>query len=161
MNTTENTTITIKRTLNLPLDNVWKAFSEAESFKIWWGPNDYNCPECKMDFKVGGTYLACMQSIKTGEKIWSTGTFLAIEDHRKIIYTDSFADSEGNKVPASFYKMPGEWPLELIVTLELENVNGKTHLSLLHEGISEEMHSECIIGWQQSLDKLEQTLKWT
>ena len=160
MNTTENKTITIKRTLNLPLENVWRAFTEAESFKKWWGPHDFICPECEMDFKVGGTYLACMQSKKSGEKVWSAGTFLSIDDHKKIVYTDSFADAEGNKVPASYYKMPGEWPMELLVTLELHEVEGRTQILIEHEGISEEMHSECIIGWQQSLDKLEDIFKW-
>ncbi|WP_284653061.1 SRPBCC family protein [Flavobacterium terrisoli] len=159
MITTENKTISIERTLNLPLANVWKAFSEADSFKKWWGPNDYFCPECTIDFKIGGKYLACMESKKNGEKIWSTGSFLEINDYRKIVYTDCFADSEGNKVPASYYKMPGEWPLELIATVELEAVDDRTHISLVHEGIPEDMHSECIAGWEQSLDKLEENVK--
>lgn len=155
MITTENKVISIKRTLNLPLATVWKAFTEADSFKKWWGPHDFTCPECTIDFKVGGTYLACMQSKETGDKVWSAGSFLEIKDHKKIVYTDSFADSKGNKVPALFYKMPGEWPLELIVTLELEEIDDRTHISLVHEGIPEDMQSECITGWQQSLDKLE------
>ena len=32
-------TITIKRTFNLPLTTVWKAWTEPESFKKWWGPD--------------------------------------------------------------------------------------------------------------------------
>jgi uncharacterized protein YndB with AHSA1/START domain len=154
MITTEKNIISIKRTLDLPLDSVWKAWTEAESFKQWWGPSDYTCPHCKIDFKVGGHYLACMQS-KNGDNVWSTGSFLEIEDHKKIVYTDSFADSKGNKVPASTYGIKGEWPLELIVTIELEEVNGKTDMLLTHEGISEAMHVDCISGWNQSLDKME------
>lgn len=29
-------TISIKRTVNLPLSTVWKAWTEPESFKKWW-----------------------------------------------------------------------------------------------------------------------------
>ncbi len=45
--------------------------------------------------------------------------------------------------------------LELLVTVGFEDANGKTNLSLKHEGIPEKMYDECIAGWQQCLDKLE------
>ncbi len=31
-------TVNIKRTFDLPLETVWKAWSEPESLKKWWGP---------------------------------------------------------------------------------------------------------------------------
>lgn len=158
MITTENKTLTIKRTFNLPLNKVWKAFSEAESCKKWWGPKDFTCPDCTIDFKQGGKYLMSMQG-PDGKKIWSTGIFKEIIDHQKIVYTDSFADINGNVVPAVYYKMPGEWPLELFVTIELQEVDGKTNLSLLHDGIPEEMQKDTMEGWQQSFDKLESFIK--
>lgn len=146
-------TISIKRTFNLPLNTVWKAWSEPESFKKWWGPKEYTCPDCTIDFKVGGKFLASMQG-EDGKKIWSTGTYKEIIPQKKIVVTDSFADSTGKIVPASFYNMP-EMELELLVTVEFEEVDGKTNLSLQHVGISPEMYDECIKGWQSSLDKFE------
>ena len=53
---------------------------------------------------------------------------------KKIISTDSFADSEGNVVPASQYGIGGDWPLELIVTVMFEEKDGKTKLTLQHQG---------------------------
>lgn len=158
MITTENKIISIKRTINLPLSMVWKAWTEPEFFKKWWGPNDYTCPHCTIDFKPGGKYLNSMRG-PDGKEIWSTGVYQEIVFLKKIVYTDSFADSEGDVVPASDYNMPGEWPLELKVTLEFESTAGKTNLSLKHEGIPVEIYDDCITGWQQSLDKLENNLK--
>ena len=150
-------TICIKRTFNLPLNSVWKAFTEAESFKKWWGPEEYTCPDCSIDFRVGGKYLASMQGAD-GKKIWSTGTYKEIVPHKKIVTTDSFADSNGNIVPASDYNMPGEWS-EAMVTTEFEEVDGKTNLSLLHAGLPAEISDECIKGWQSSFDKLERNIE--
>lgn len=62
-------------------------------------------------------------------------------------------------MPASYYNMPGEWPMESKVTLTFEDVNGKTKMTLNHEGIPGEMYDDCVSGWQQSLDKLENNLK--
>lgn len=150
-------TINIKRTLNLPLTTVWRAWSEPESFKKWWGPKEYTCPDCSIDFKVGGKFLASMQG-EDGKKIWSTGTYKEIIPQKKIVVTDSFADSKGNIVPASDYKMP-DMELELLVTVEFEVVEGKTNLSLQHEGLATEIADECIKGWQSSFDKLETNFK--
>ena len=151
-------TITIKRTFNLPLSAVWKAWTEPESMKKWWGPKEYTCPDCSIDFRVGGKFLASMQGAD-GKKIWSTGTYKEIVPLKKIVNTDSFADSTGNIVPASYYKMSGDWGLELLVTTEFEEVDGKTNLSLQHAGLPVELSDECMQGWQSSFDKLESNMK--
>jgi uncharacterized protein YndB with AHSA1/START domain len=151
-------TISVKRTFNLPLNKVWKAWTEPESFKKWWGPKEYTCPDCTIDFKVGGKYLNSMQGAD-GKKIWSTGTYKEIIPLKKIVYTDSFADSKGNVVPASVYNMSGDWAMELLVTVEFEETAGKTDMTLKHTGLPPEMTDDCMKGWQSSCDKLESNLK--
>ncbi len=151
-------TITVKRTFNLPLTTVWSAWTEPESMKKWWGPQEYTCPDCAIDFKVGGKYLVSMQAAD-GKKIWSTGTYKEIVPLKKIVNTDSFADSNGTIVPASYYKMEGDWDMELQVTTVFEEVGGKTNISLQHAGLPAEISEECIKGWQSSFDKLEKHFK--
>jgi len=150
-------TIFIKRTFNLPLYKVWEAWTVPEVFIKWWGPEGYTCPYCNIDFKPGGKYLAAMRSPE-GQDIWSTGSYKEIIPNKKIVYTDSFANSEGNIVPSSYYKMP-PMPLELRVTVELEEVNGKTIMSLTHVSLPEDMYDDCIKGWQSSFDKIEKNVK--
>ena len=94
-----------------------------------------------------------------GNEIWSTGIYEEIIPMKKIVFTDSFADSKGNKVPASFYKMPGEWDLELMVTVEFKEVDGKTNMLLQHAGLPVEISDDCIKGWQSSFDKLERNIE--
>ena len=150
--------IVIDRVFNLPLNKVWKAWSEPEGFKKWWGPEDYTCPTSEVDFRVGGKYLHCMRS-SNGEEFWSTGVYKEIIPYKKQVYTDSFSDEEGNVIPASAYNMPGDWPTELQVTLTFEEGGEKTRLKLQHEGIPDEMRDDCIKGWNESLDKLERNIK--
>jgi uncharacterized protein YndB with AHSA1/START domain len=78
---------------------------------------------------------------------------------KKLVITDSFSDSKGNITSASEHGLPGEWPRELLITYELEEADGATKLKLTHEGIPEEMHDECVKGWNESLDKLAQNIK--
>jgi uncharacterized protein YndB with AHSA1/START domain len=150
-------TITIQRVFNLPVADVWKAWTDPESFKKWWGPATYSCPSCRIDLKEGGSYLYCMRSAG-GKDIWGTGIYEEIIPQKKLVYTDSFADSDGNVVSSSYYDMP-EMPLEVLVTVEFEEVAGKTTMVLQHNGLPEEMADECIKGWQSSFDKLEANVK--
>ena len=150
----EITMIYITQIFNAPLNKVWKAWTEQESVKKWWGPNNFTTPVAKIDLKEGGTYLNSMRSPE-GEDIWSTGVYKEIVPMKKIISTDSFADSEGNVVPASQYGIGGDWPLELIVTVMFEEKDGKTKLTLQHQGFPDrENRDSAEAGWKESFTKL-------
>ena len=147
--------IIIDRVFNLPVSKLWQAWTEPESLKKWFGPKDYTCPYCSIDLKAGGKYLNCMRSLN-GEEIWSTGIYQEIIPDKKLVYTDSFSDDKGNVIPASDLNMPGDWPLECQVTVTFEETGGKTTMHLQHEGIPAAMHEQCIIGWNQCFDKIEE-----
>lgn len=146
--------IIITRTFDAPRERVWKAWTDPAQFNSWWGPKDFTSPASTIDLRVGGRYLNCMRSPR-GEEFWSTGVYREIVPLERIVCTDSFADEKGNIVPASHYGMSGDWPLELLVTVTLEEVNGKTKMTLRHEGIpSGEMSENTQAGWNESFDKL-------
>ena len=149
--------IIIQRVFALPASKVWQAWTEPEQAKKWWGPKDFTCPHSKIEARKGGKYLNCMRSSK-GEEFWSTGVVEEFIPETKLVLTDRFSDAEGNKLPASAYNMPGEWPDELLITVELEEADGATKMRLVHEGVPDEMRDECIKGWNESFDKLEENM---
>lgn len=147
----------IERTFNAPRQLVWQTWTEPEKIKQWWGPTNYTAPVCKVDFRVGGGYLYCMRSTE-GINFWSKGTYLEINTPSKIVVTDSFSDENGNIFTASELGFPGDWPLELVVTITLDEANGKTFLKLHHEGIPGEFQWMTEAGWIEALDKFEKAL---
>ncbi|MFN2399714.1 MAG: SRPBCC domain-containing protein [Gemmatimonadaceae bacterium] len=48
--------LVIKRILDAPRDLVWKAFSERDRAKQWWGPKDFTVPVLEMDPRPGGAW---------------------------------------------------------------------------------------------------------
>lgn len=118
------------------------------------GAKYFTAPIGNLDLRVGGKYLSCMRG-PDGRDYWSTGVYREIIPLEKLVMTDSFADEKGNVVPASHYGMAGEFPLELLVTLILEDIAGKTKMILKHEGIPAGMMRELTeTGWSESFDKL-------
>ena len=149
--------IVINRVFNLPVSVVWLAWTDAEYFKKWWGPRGFTCPSSKMEARVGGKYLNCMRG-PDGKEYWSTGVVKELIPERKLVVTDSFSDDKGNIKPASEYGMPGDWPKELLITVYLEEADGATKMKLKHLGIPGEMREDCIKGWNESFDKLEENI---
>src|SRR5690242_11086080 len=134
-----------------------RALTNAEEFKKWWGPEGYSCPSSNIDARVGGKYFNCMRS-PDGRENWSIGTVKKLVPEKTLVVTDSFADERGNIINASELGMPGNWPREALITFELEEADGATKLKLLHEGIPDEAHDDCVEGWNQCFDKLEKNI---
>ena len=149
--------IVINRVFNLPVSVVWLAWTDGEYFKKWWGPKDFTCPSSKMEAKVGGKYLNCMRG-PDGKEYWSTGEVKELIPERKLVVTDSFSDEKGNIKSAAEYGMPGDWPKELLITVYLEEADGATKMKLRHQGVPDEMREDCIKGWNESFDKLEENI---
>jgi uncharacterized protein YndB with AHSA1/START domain len=108
---------------------------------------------------VGGKYLFCMRS-SDGKDIWSTGVYREIVPLERIVCTDCFADEHGNVVPATHYGMTDDIPLEMLVTITLEDQGGKTKMTLKHAGLPAGEHTKrANQGWNESFDKLAESLK--
>ena len=151
--------LVITRVFDAPRELVWKAWTEPERFMQWWGPKGFTSPVCKIDLRVGGKYLNCMRSPE-GKDYWSTGVYREVVEPERIVCTDSFADAEGNVVPATHYGMSPDSPLEMLVRVTFEEHEGKTKLTLQHVGIpAGEMSELTGAGWNESFDKLAESLK--
>lgn len=80
---------------------------------------------------------------------------------QRILLADSFADKKGNIVPATYYGMNPKMPLEMQIIITFEDTaDGKTKMTLIHEGIPAGEDSEgAKVGWNTSFDKFEEMLK--
>ncbi len=150
--------LVITRTFDAPIARVWKAWTDPAMLAKWWGPKGFTAPVVTMDFRVGGKYHFCMRSAD-GQDFWSTGTYKEIVPLRKIVCSDSFADADGNVVPASYYGMKEDIPEELLITVEFTEENGKTTMTLTHLGLPlGEMSEMASTGWSEFFDKLVEAL---
>jgi uncharacterized protein YndB with AHSA1/START domain len=153
--TVEENVLVITRVFNAPRTMVWKAWTDTEMMKKWWGPKDFSAPYSVIYLRKGGKYLNCMKA-PDGKEYWSTGIYKEVVEHEKLVLTDSFADEKGNVVPASFYGMGNDFPLEMLITITLEDIDGKTKMTLRHEGMpAGTMKDMTGTGWNESFDKLD------
>ena len=152
--------IVISRTIDAPRDVVFRAWTEPDRVSRWWGPKGFTSPINKIDLRVGGKYLTSMRS-PDGHMFWSTGVYKEIVPNERLVLTDSFADEKGNIVPASYYGMTGEFPLESTIVITFEEHEGKTKMTMTYpdiKGIADEHRRNMMQGWNEQFDKLEADL---
>ena len=151
--------LTITRVFDAPVERVWKAWTDAESLKHWWGPKEWGAPVLRMDLRVGGRWTMAMRG-PDGKDIWGTGVYREIVPLQKLVITDSFADETGKVVPATHYGMSADFPLEMLITVTFEKLGpNKTRMTLRHAGMPAGPDMEgANQGWSESFDKLAEYL---
>lgn len=155
-NTVSQDAIVIERIFDAPVELVWQMWTSPEHFKNWYGPQGFTVPVAEMDVRVGGKHLFCMemQTPDGSVKIWSTGEYTEIIPNKRLVYTDSMADEHGNVVapPTAEGGNPPQ-PAATTVTVELEDLGGRTKMTMTHAGIpaGAERASD---GWGQAFAKL-------
>ncbi len=155
--TAAEATVQITRVFDAPRELVWQAWTQPERVMRWWGPKGYTTPFCKMDVRPGGVSHYCMRSPE-GQDYWSKGVYQEVVEPEKLVVIDTFSDSAGNVVPASYYGMEGDWPVEMLITAIFEEIDGQTKLTLQHSGIPPGEKEMCVEGWSESFDKLDEYL---
>jgi uncharacterized protein YndB with AHSA1/START domain len=148
--------IAITRVIEAPREHVWKAWTDPESFKAWWGPKRFTVTLCKMDLRVGGVYLTCMRS-PDGTDYRGTGTYREIVPNTKIVMTDNFADESGNIVPASYYGKDTDSQAGMLMTVALRDSGGSTAIAICYSGLKAgNERDRTYIALNESLDKLDE-----
>lgn len=144
--------VVLERTFDAPPALVWRLWTEPDHFRAWYGPGGAEVPEAVMDVRVGGQRRISMTANDGAMRMWFTGEYREVVEHRRLVYTESMADEHGNVLSPSELGMPGDHPTTTEVTIELEDLGGSTRLVLTHAGLPAD--SPGAVGWAIALDKL-------
>jgi uncharacterized protein YndB with AHSA1/START domain len=146
--------VVIERSFDAPVDLIWQMWTEPEHFKAWYGPTGSTIPVAEMDVRVGGSRLVGMEvQTPAGQmQMWFTGEYREVVPNKRLVFTESMADADGNVVSPSDMGMPEGHPTTTEVTVVLEDVGGRTNMVMTHAGIPAD--SPGAVGWTMAFDKL-------
>lgn len=116
----------ISRTFEAPRESVWKAWTERERLKQWFGPKGSTMPEVKMDFRPGGTCHSCLRS-PDGREMWGKFIYREIVVPERLVYVQHFSDRAGG---ITRHPLSPTWPQQMLTTVTFADQNGKTLLTV-------------------------------
>jgi uncharacterized protein YndB with AHSA1/START domain len=150
--------LTLTRIFEAPIALVWKAWTDPELVKKWWGPDRFTCPFAKMDLRVGGKSLVCMRAPREfgGQDMYSTWEYRVIEPMRRIEYIHNLADKEGNKIDPVTLGMPPDFPQDQLHIVTFKSLGEKrTEMTMTEHGWNPgQMMEMSKMGLGQCLDKM-------
>jgi len=133
--------LVITRTFDAPRHLVFKAWTTPEHMVRWLGPRDFTAPSCKMDFRPGGAYRACIRS-PDGKEYWMRGIYREIVEPERLVFTFSWEEE-------------GERGRENLITVTFGEQGDKTRMTFrqaFFESIEQrDSHHQ---GWSECLERL-------
>ena len=155
---TKTRNVVVNRVIDAPVDQVWKAWSDSNYVKQWWGPTGFTCPLAEMDFREGGTSLLCMRAPEEfgGFDMYNIWTYNKIIPMERIEFIQKFADQSGNQVDPAAIGIPPGVPHEVrhVITFKSLN-NSQTELTVTEFGYaSAQAHDISKTGMEQCIDKM-------
>jgi uncharacterized protein YndB with AHSA1/START domain len=156
--TSEKRDVVITRLFDAPVEIVWKAWTDPEFVKRWWGPTGFTSPTCKIDFRVGGKYVFHMRAPKDfqgGQDFYTAGVYKKIVPLQLIEFTQGLSDKDGKPIDPGAMGMPPDFPKEIPSSLVFQRVGDKTELTVTEYGWTVgQMRDMSESGMNECLDKL-------
>ena len=150
--------VVVTRVFDVPVEEVWKAWSDPAYVTRWWGPTGFTSPSAEMDFRVGGASLVCMRAPAEygGQDTYHTWTYTRIDPHEQIKFVSNFANEDGTHLDPAAMGMPPGVPREVPHVIALKGAgDGGTEITVTEYGYTtEEARNLSKVGMGQCLDKM-------
>lgn len=144
--TESKSTLILQRTFETPREQIFRAWTDAEELKKWFGPQGMACTNAVVDLRPGGRYRLSILK-PDGETVHVGGVFQEIQPPEKIVYTWEWENGDSADMG------------ETLVTLNFHNAGGSTELTLTHERFpNEEYRDHHGWGWNSCFDSMTEYL---
>jgi uncharacterized protein YndB with AHSA1/START domain len=142
----EKPSLALNRSYPVGPEKVWRAWTDPEALKRWWGPGpDEPVSLAQLDVRVGGRFRIVFGGPQ-GKDHEVQGVYKEVVPNRKLVFTWIWPRTTPER--------------ESIVTIVFEAAGSGTELDFRHEQLFDEAvrdgHKR---GWTGALDKLEQYLQ--
>ena len=142
----EKPSLVLTRFYPVEPEKVWRAWTDPQALKRWWGPGDEQpVALAELDLRAGGRFrIEFGGSQGTDHEV--RGVYREVVPNRKLVFTWTWPRTTPER--------------ESVVTLEFRKVARGTELVFRHEQLFDEaVRDGHRRGWTESLVKLEQFLR--
>ena len=137
----------LERVIDVPVELVWKVWTEPEHVKVWFCPKPWGVSDCEIDLRPGGMFRTIMLSPE-GQEFPNLGCYLDVVPMERLVFTDAL--------------LPGYRPAEKsfmtgVVTMKPEGTGTRYVAMAIHNNLeAKKQHEEMGFhdGWATALDQL-------
>ena len=78
----------LERDVDVPVELVWKAWTEPEHMREWFVPKPWTITSCEIDLRPGGRFNFTMRSPE-GKEFPNFGCYLEVVPNQRLVFTDT------------------------------------------------------------------------
>jgi uncharacterized protein YndB with AHSA1/START domain len=148
--------LTMERTVDVPRELVWAAWTQPEHLKKWFTPAPWTTVEAELDLRPGGIFRTVMRSPE-GELFPHVGCYLEIVPNERLVWTSALGPGYRPAIRASGTGNCDELYFTAILTLEPAGKGTKYTAVAIHgDEATTRKHEEMGFrdGWNAALDQL-------
>jgi uncharacterized protein YndB with AHSA1/START domain len=150
--------ITLERTYDASVEDVWELWTTKDGIESWWGPDGFEVEVRSIDLRPGGDLVYAMTAIEPPQIEFMRNAGMPLTTETRIRYTE--IDPPRRLVYENIVDfVDSVEPYEVGTVLELEPVAGGVHLTLHLDPMHDEQWTQrAVMGWESELGKLERLL---
>ena len=151
--------ITIERTYQARIEDVWALWTTKDGIESWWGPDGFTVTVRSIDLRPGGEMKYAMTATGKGQVEFMKKAGMPLTNEHQIVYTEVVPTSRlGFRHLVDF--VPGIEPYDVAILVELHETIGGVRIVLTIDRMHDEIWTQrAVAGWESELGKLGKVLE--
>lgn len=151
--------ITLERTYEAPIEDVWELWTTKEGIESWWGPDGFTVVVRRIDLRVGGELLYAMTATAPPQIEFLRKAGMPLTSETRVTYTEVVPHRRLAYVTVADF-VPGVAPYDVTTGVDLYPSGDRVRMVLTVGAMHDEQWTKmAVMGWEGQLGKLARVLE--
>jgi uncharacterized protein YndB with AHSA1/START domain len=151
--------ITIERTYDATLEDVWDLWTTKEGIESWWGPGGYVVKVHEIDLRQGGKLLYAMTAVDPEQVEFMKKAGMPLTTEARITFKEIVPQRRLEYLHLADF-IPGVAPYDVRHLVELHSSERGVRMVLTIDAMHDEVWTQrAVMGWEMELGKLAKVIE--
>jgi uncharacterized protein YndB with AHSA1/START domain len=151
--------VTLERTFQASLDDVWDLWTTKDGIESWWGPPGFSVTVRTLELRPGGELRYAMSATAPETIAFMKKEGMPVTQECRITFTEIVRPRRLAYVHLADF-IPGVAPYDVATTVELQPSGAGVRMILTLDRMhDEEWTRRAVMGWEGELGKLDAVLR--
>lgn len=150
--------ITMERTYQAPIEDVWDLWTTKEGIESWWGPEGFSVKVRALDLRPGGELRYAMTASGPAQVEFMKQAGMPLTTEARLTYAEIVPRRRLAYTHLADF-IPGVEPYDVATVVELQETAQGVRMILSFDAMHEEVWTQrAVMGWESQLGKLAKAL---
>jgi uncharacterized protein YndB with AHSA1/START domain len=151
--------VTIERTFDASIEDVWDMWTTREGIESWWGPEGFRVSVRTLELRPGGHMNYAMTATEPDQIEFLKKAGMPITSEHRLTFTEIVPQQRLAYDHVTDF-IPGVKPYDMATLVEFEVGPQGAKMTLTFDAMHDDHWTEmATMGWQSELDKLATALR--